>query len=585
MDDDSGDEPEPEHDTPNEPDGWDVGVGWDGLDTKESFDDAFARPSTRSQRRQNSAGLQLHPDSVNTPMKAFNKIFHGKLADLIVKYTNQYGRAHDDDRGRWRDIDKKELYTWLGVLSLAALRRRRDAPAFWFSNNPLYALPVAKRAMSGRRFLQILRALHVCDLERQPQRGTPEYTPEYKIAEFFETLLARSRELFEPGRHLSLDESLVRAFGRISFKVRVVTKSARYGIKLYVLTDAETSYVADVQMYAGKHHSHANGLESFGKTAQVVLSMVDRYRDTHRTVYTDRYYTSQDLAQEMLRRGLYMTGTIDSRRIKCAAARLTKKVGKQRGRGFIQRSTLTYTDNETKKQHKLGVVAWMDSKPVHLLTSAGNTTAVESCRRRSKSAPGGVIEIDRPVLVAEYNKHMGGVDVADARRMHLETRVHGLRRWWIRLFFYGFDVALGNALVLYRESFAEGDKRRDMNLRQFREALVKEWLKDALVPRAPTEVRQLQHIRVPLGGQMRCAVCAYWVSLNKREKSNIRSGCTSSTGEPWRTTYKCEACDIPVCGPKHRDCFKLLHESKSATELYVREAAVRRAKTNCTAHR
>jgi hypothetical protein len=51
----------------------------------------------------------------------------------------------------------------------------------------------------------------------------------------------RFNKCFIPGENLSLDESLLREFGWIKFKVRIITKSAQYGIKLYVLTNATTA--------------------------------------------------------------------------------------------------------------------------------------------------------------------------------------------------------------------------------------------------------------------------------------------------------------------------------------------------------
>lgn len=60
--------------------------------------------------------------------------------------------------------------------------------------------------------------------------------------------MKRFRECYVPAQGLSLDETLISAFGRIRFKVRIVTKAARYGITLYVLTEAVTGYVLNVQM-------------------------------------------------------------------------------------------------------------------------------------------------------------------------------------------------------------------------------------------------------------------------------------------------------------------------------------------------
>ena len=52
---------------------------------------------------------------------------------------------------------------------------------------------------------------------------------------------------------LSLYESLVRAFGWMKFKVRIITKSARYGINIYVVADVETAYVIKSIVYTGKY--------------------------------------------------------------------------------------------------------------------------------------------------------------------------------------------------------------------------------------------------------------------------------------------------------------------------------------------
>jgi hypothetical protein len=59
---------------------------------------------------------------------------------------------------------------------------------------------------------------------------------------------------FGPGAAFSLDESLVQPFGRIKFKVRIITKkSAEYGIKIYVIADAQTAFVLCVILYTGQY--------------------------------------------------------------------------------------------------------------------------------------------------------------------------------------------------------------------------------------------------------------------------------------------------------------------------------------------
>ena len=90
-----------------------------------------------------------------------------------------------------------------------------------------------------------------------------------------------------------------------------------------------------------------------------------------------------------------------------------------------------------------------------LLTTDSDCSVMESCKRRNKRV-GGAIEMSRPLPIGDYNKHMGGVDMADMKRLHCETRVHGPHRWWVRLFFHCIDVTASNALTLLKESEATG---------------------------------------------------------------------------------------------------------------------------------
>ena len=84
---------------------------------------------------------------------------------------------------------------------------------------------VMKKVMSGRKFFTILRYLHCCSVENRDP-SAPDYDPSYKVTEMKEDLEKRYKALFVPSQQLSLDETLIRAFGRIKFKVRIVSKAA-----------------------------------------------------------------------------------------------------------------------------------------------------------------------------------------------------------------------------------------------------------------------------------------------------------------------------------------------------------------------
>ena len=85
--------------------------------------------------------------------------------------------------------------------------------------------------------------LHVCDIKNQISREHPRYDPMFKVRDFSKNLEYHFNHLFVPENFLSLDESLVRAFVWTEFNVRIIKKSERYGIKIYVAVDAYTDYV------------------------------------------------------------------------------------------------------------------------------------------------------------------------------------------------------------------------------------------------------------------------------------------------------------------------------------------------------
>ena len=153
----------------------------------------------------------------------------------------------------------------------------------------------------------------MCSL--QTPEGETEYDPAYKVAELRDYLQVRYERLFVPGRQLSLDETLVRTFGRVKFKVRIISKSARYGIKIYVLTDSETAFVLKVIFYTGKFTYNESLNQQDKKTVQVVKNLVRHLEGTHRTVYIDRFYTSIELLKELQKMDLYVTGTLMRNRL------------------------------------------------------------------------------------------------------------------------------------------------------------------------------------------------------------------------------------------------------------------------------
>lgn len=106
-----------------------------------------------------------------------------------------------------------------------------------------------------------------------------------------------------PGDRVAVDESLIAFKGKVSFRVYNKNKPTKFGIKVFVLSACENGYIFDFIPYLGKQELIPKS--SLLKITQIVKSLVESvvYKDPSNptrglNVYTDRYYTSPELATE-----------------------------------------------------------------------------------------------------------------------------------------------------------------------------------------------------------------------------------------------------------------------------------------------
>ena len=124
----------------------------------------------------------------------------------------------------------------------------------------------------------------------------------------------------------------------------------------------------------------------------------------------------------------------------------TSVLYKSMERGDFVTHVYNYMDEDNVHQ-EIGLVIWKDRKPVLCMTNHHDTGDSSECHRRTKDE--GIIKIKRPKVIEYYNTYMGGVDLADKKRLHANSTIMGSNRWWLKLFYYNLDVGTANALILY----------------------------------------------------------------------------------------------------------------------------------------
>jgi len=259
-----------------------------------------------------------------------------------------------------------------------------------------------------------------------------------------------------------------------------------------------------------------------------------------------------DLLKQLEDMQLYMTGTVLSNRIpKHITIAKSSRQFKTLNRGDAVNHLLKYKTLKGEMK-EAGLVAWKDRNMVYCMTNDTSTIPTDECRRRGF---GGIIRIKRPEVISKYNRYMGGVDVADMRRLHCNSTIMGLNRWWLKLFFYLLDAGTSNALVVYNE--AMGGKQPSCNIADFK-AKVVEALVGAKLHDSVDDDRAPEHAMIPIqnGERQRCSYC-------------------TMTGYQRRTRFMCEGCGVPYCsigsGKTDKDCFAIAHDNEQIRELCVRK--------------
>jgi Transposase IS4 len=273
-----------------------------------------------------------------------------------------------------------------------------------------------------------------------------------------------------------------------------------------VITDAVTAFVLKVIIYTGKK-TYQQQDEDLMKTVQVVKNLCTPYAGSHCTVFVDQFYTSIQLMQELDKMNLYVVGTVMRNRIPNEQTiAKNSPIFKSMGRGDSTTHCYTYKDDNNTVR-KYGLVCWKDRDMVYCLTNSIATDNYDTCRRRST---GGLLQLHRPSVIGEYNRYMGGVDLADQRRLHCNSTIMGQHRWWLKLFFYLLDVGTANSLVLYNESMNE-----KMNIFKFKQKLVTSLLGSKLDDNVRTIPVSHALIINPDEGRHMCAYCGLTGTLSR----------------------------------------------------------------------
>ena len=139
------------------------------------------------------------------------------------------------------------MKAFVGLLITMGIIRLPDLEMYWRQDCGLNATPGVSSIMSLVKFEQIFRYLHLVDNSRD---GTHDKL--FKVRDFVDLVSTPFSAHYTLHQPMTIDEAMIPFKGRLTFKQYMKNKPTKWGIKVFVLSDATNGYIYRIQIYTGK---------------------------------------------------------------------------------------------------------------------------------------------------------------------------------------------------------------------------------------------------------------------------------------------------------------------------------------------
>lgn len=110
----------------------------------------------------------------------------------------------------------------------------------------------------------------------------------------------------------------------------------------------------------------------------------------------------------------------------------------------------------------ISVVIWKDNKMVKIVSTYCGEIPKSKMTRFDRSKKTN-IEVDCPMLINEYNKHMGRVDLLNSHIGRYKIRFRS-GKWFMRLFYHLIDVSVVNSWLLFKRVKEQQNEKSEVEL-------------------------------------------------------------------------------------------------------------------------
>ena len=315
---------------------------FDGFHPDWVYED-FNPRQPRAYRQDGGATRAFDVDS--RPVDYFNAFWGDDLWEHLVLETNRYADQEREKNPppphapKWSDVDVDTMKAFMGLCMAMGILKVPHRNDYWRCRKFLFRTNF-NSVMPRDRFNLIWRYLHLNNNEA-PRPACPDKL--VKVRHLIDYLNTNFMELYRSHGNSTVDETMVKFKGRLSFRQYLPAKPTKWGIKFWTLAEATTGYLERFQVYTGKEAGQEKGL-----THRVVTDLTEHLHNTYIHIYMDNFYTSVPLLEELLANGMYGCGTVRANR-KGLPTRLLPK-----NEASINKNTNTDSHRKTRSHTAFG---------------------------------------------------------------------------------------------------------------------------------------------------------------------------------------------------------------------------------------
>ncbi|GBM24837.1 PiggyBac transposable element-derived protein 4 [Araneus ventricosus] len=251
----------------------------------------------------------------SSPFDYFKLLFSTSMCETIMINTNKYAEYVQKEKnvtdGKWKPIEHiSEIWNFIAIILIMSIAKFPKMKNYW-STNPILGNEMIKNTMTRDRFMKILKYFHLSDREMEKVASDEEFYLMQKLDPLMTDMKKNFKSHFKPYQNMSVDEAMIKYKGRLGIIQYMPKKPTKRGIKIWMLCDSSFGYVYDFDVYCGKKDKIPRSKKGLGYdvVTHLAKSLNPRY-----CLYFDRFFTSVHLMKDLLARGIYSTGTVQTNR-------------------------------------------------------------------------------------------------------------------------------------------------------------------------------------------------------------------------------------------------------------------------------